>query len=115
MCRLGTRQPRDTYPTESVAQSFDGRLTADLWLYSFCYESGTQPFEGFIRPQKKLFFCWFPATGILFVRASSRITLDDLQLGVCVCEILDAGLGNEWVRSQYCRSDMVTLAPVETI
>jgi hypothetical protein len=59
MYRLGTRQLRHTYPTESVAQSFNGRLTADLWMYSFCYESGTQPFEGFIRPRKKLFFAGF--------------------------------------------------------
>jgi hypothetical protein len=33
--------------------------TADLWICRFCHQSDTQPFEGFIRPWKKLFFAGF--------------------------------------------------------
>jgi hypothetical protein len=66
VCRRSARRLRDTYRTESIAQSNRKSIqmtsplkTADRWICRFCQQSDTQPFEGFIRPWKKLFFAGF--------------------------------------------------------
>jgi len=92
MYPLGTGQLRDTYRTESVAQSINGRPRVnpnDNIVFDDCRPVDMQlllrfrhtTIRGFYSPPEKTFFCWFPATSIVFVRASSRITLDDQQLG----------------------------------